>query len=233
MVEASFANLPSASSRGPWELLSRWLAGDGHEERFRTTVLRPGHAAARAILGDRAEAWDATVAALDRVLASFVPLCLPLGVGGVRRDLSLEVQRHLGRAEVDGEPLLCALLRARLLPAVRRESRQRLADGAARRARRVSFDDVLGAADEGDPDDDLDPVEQHRGPEALAEQHELVNRVRAAVASLEHPVRLAQQLHMDGVSQRRIAEQLHVSRSAVRSRLELASQLLAAKLHGV
>jgi len=216
-----------ATDQVPWELLTRWLA-TGYEESFRVHVLRPAHAAARAVLGDRREAWDVTVAALDRALLSVAPLVASLSGGQLPRDPDDHVWRLLSRAEVGGEPLFCAVLRARIVPAARRlarEARQNRAQvtRAASNGSPVAFESDDGA--------DETVLEQHAGPEELAERHELVDCVRAAVESLHGNVRRAQELCLQGLSQRQIARELHLSRSAVRTRLELASQQLATRLH--
>jgi hypothetical protein len=224
MVQAHSPQSLGVADRAPWELLSSWLA-DGNEERFRVSVLRPAHVVSRSILGDRREAWDVTVAALDRVLASLAPLLAPLRGPLVPRDLSEDVGRQLAAAEVDGEPLLCSLLRTRMVPTARRLARRLQVRHQVRAGQRVAFEpeepSVAGHM----------VGERQADPEQLAEQHELVDCVRAAVESLKGNVRRAQKLHMDGYSQRQIAAELQLTRSAVRARLETATQMLTAKLH--
>ena len=216
-----FLPMPGETRRRiAWSSLREWL-DEGNEQVFLDAVLHPAFVVANGIVADRRTAWDVTTEALDGVMAEVAPLLE--GTGQIGRDL----ERVLHRAEVDGEPALCTLLRARLVPAAESAAHahelQRMLSATQKplameqAPRRVSRAITMDTG----------------GPEDEAARHEAVSRVRDALASLSQRVRDTKLLAMDGWSQREIAERLSVSRGSVRKRLAVADQRLHEQLFDV
>lgn len=213
--------LQSQESRRAWAQLRRWL-GSGHEELFHAAVILPAHAVACEVLDDRSDAWDTTLETFDQLLVSLSKIVIPSLAGSCGETLQRKLGQLVMEAEVDGEPILFAFLRARLTEdvraaaatLVRERSSAPVSISVERSAERVDAESLLRAAD----------------PLVEAERHECVDRVQAAIGSLKGKLRAAQMLSMDGLSQRQIAATLELSRGAVRWRLEQANHILSEKL---
>ncbi|MFT7462233.1 MAG: RNA polymerase sigma factor (sigma-70 family) [Pseudohongiellaceae bacterium] len=217
----SSRTLQSQESRRAWAQLRRWL-GSGHEDLFHGAVISPAHSVACGVLKDRAEAWDTTLEAFDRLLVSLSKIVMPSLAGACGETLQRKLGQLVTEARVDGEPLLFAFLRARLSEDVRSAAETALKE----RAQTPVPISVERSAEQVN----AESFSEARDPLIEAERHECVDRVQEAVSSLKGKLRVAQRLSMDGLSQRQIAKTLELSRGAVRWRLEQANQILSEKL---
>ncbi|GEM_PF-2232970 len=213
--------LQSQESRRAWAQLRRWL-GSRHEELFHGAVIRPAHDVACTVLRDRAEAWDTTLETFDQLLVSLSKIVIPSLTGSCGETVQQKLGQLVMEAEVEGEPILFAFLRARLTEDVR------LAATAALSARSTAPEAI--SVERSAERVDAESSEVVRDPLIEAERHECVDRVQAAIGSLKGKLRVAQRLSMDGLSQRQIADTLELSRGAVRWRLEQANHILSEKL---
>ena len=209
--------------RQAWALLREWIQRFG-ERALQRQVLLPAHEQARRLVDDRGEAWDVTLEAFEALLDSLAHDVAPLLAGGEGDERRRDLAALVAAAEVDGRPLLLVFLRQRLLRDLQRTVWRRALPGPRRQrglpvARRWSMAS-LGPSQLWA---DVDPVEE-------AERHEEVAAVQEALNAMTAKLREAQELAMQGLSQRQIAHRLQLSRGAVRWRLEQAQLVLHERL---
>jgi hypothetical protein len=214
--------LQSLESRRAWAQLKRWL-GPGNEESFHEAVILPSHAVACEVLEDRSDAWDTTLESFDALLVSLSKIVIPSLAGACGEALQRKLGTLVMEAKVEGEPILFAFLRARLIEDVR------AAADVLRKQRSAAPQPISVERSPARVDAESST---HAGGDPLveAERHECVDMVREAILSLKGKLRAAQELSMDGMSQRQIAATLDLSRGAVRWRLEQANHILSEKL---
>ena len=213
--------LQSLESRRAWAQLKRWL-GSANEDAFHEAVILPSHAVACDVLDDRSDAWDTTLEAFDALLVSLSKIAVPSLAGTCGEALQRKLGQLVMEAQVEGEPILFAFLRARLIEDVR------AAADTLRRQRSATPQPI--SVERSPARVDAESSTRMGDPLIAAERHECVDKVREAIHGLKGKLRAAQQLSMEGMSQRQIAATLDLSRGAVRWRLEQASHILSEKL---